>query len=54
MLILEVLEEQDEARRIFVGQRLDEERVDQGENRGRRADAEGQREDADEGEERDS
>ena len=52
MLVLEVLEEEDKARRIFVRQRLDEKRVDEGENRGRRADPERESEDADEGEER--
>ena len=52
MLILEMLEEQDEARRILVRQRLDEKRVDEGENRGRRADPEREGEDADKGEER--
>ena len=40
MLVLEVLEEEDKVRRIFVRQRLDEKRVDQRKNRGRRADPE--------------
>ncbi len=52
MLILEVLEEEDKVRRIFVRQRLDEKRVDEGENRGRRTDPERESEDADQGEER--
>ena len=52
MLVLEVFEEEDKARRIFVGQGLDEKRVDQREDRGRGTDPERESDDADQGEER--
>ena len=52
MLVLEVLEEEDKVRRIFVRQRLDEKRVDESKNRGRRTDPKPESDDADKGEER--
>ncbi len=47
-----MLEKQDEPGRLLVGQRLDQERVDEGEDRGRGADTESQGQNADKGKER--
>ena len=52
MLVLEMLEEEDKVRRIFVRKRLDEKGVDQREDRGCGADSEREGDDADQGEER--
>ena len=52
VLIPEMLEEEDEARRICVRQGLNEKRADQGENGGGRADTEGEGQNPDKGEKR--